>query len=129
MQIDKDSIIAYSCEQCGYNAADLAGTAKNYYSTEIKIVKVPCSGRVSLAHMLLPFELGAKGVMIAACLEDQCHFIDGNKDAKKRVELAKRALDLIGIGSNRLQIFNMSSAEGDKFVQAVRKILADAEVD
>ncbi len=129
MQVDKDSIIAYACEQCGYNAADLAGTAKNYYSTEIKIVKVPCSGRVSLAQMLAPFDLGAKGVMIAACLEDQCHFVDGNKDAKKRVELAKRALDMMGVGSHRLQFFNISSAEGDKFVQAVRKIHADTEVD
>lgn len=129
MQVDKDSIIAYSCEQCGYNAADLAGTAKNFYSTEIKIIKVPCSGRVSLAHMLLPFEMGAKGVMLAACLEDQCHFIDGNKDSKKRVELAKRTLDLMGIGGDRLQFFNVSSAEGDKFVQAVKKILNDTKED
>jgi len=129
MQVDKDSILAYSCEQCGYNAADLAGTAKSYYPTEVQIIKVPCSGRVSLAQMLVPFEMGAKGVMIAACLEDQCHFIDGNKDAKRRVELAKRALDLMGIGGHRLQFFNISSAEGEKFVEAVRKIHADTEVD
>ncbi|MBM4237212.1 MAG: hydrogenase iron-sulfur subunit, partial [Euryarchaeota archaeon] len=96
------------------------------YSAEIKIVKVPCSGRVSIAQMLVPFELGARGVMVAACLEDQCHFVDGNKDAKRRVEMARNALGLIGIGANRLQFFNISSAEGDKFVQAARKIMSDA---
>ncbi|MGB9882321.1 MAG: FAD-dependent oxidoreductase [Methanomassiliicoccales archaeon] len=127
IEYDTDSIIAYACEQCGYNAADLAGAAKYYYSTAIKIVKVPCSGRVSLAQMLLPFEYGAKGVMIAACLDGQCHFIDGNRDAAKRVEVAKRVLDLMGVGGHRLQFFNISSSEGGKFVEAAEKILKDTE--
>ena len=123
LEEDQDSIVAYCCEQCGYNAADLAGMAKRSYSTDVKIVRVPCSGRVSVAQMLLPFERGAKGVMIAACLDGQCHFQDGNSDAKRRAEAAKRALDLLGIGSDRLQFFNLSSAEGEKFVLAVRRMI------
>jgi coenzyme F420-reducing hydrogenase delta subunit/Pyruvate/2-oxoacid:ferredoxin oxidoreductase delta subunit len=126
---DKDSIIVYACEQCGYNAADLAGTAKRKYSTEVKVIKVPCSGRVSAAQMILPFEHGAKGVMVAACLEGQCHFIDGNTDSKRRAEEVRRALDIMGIGSARLQFSNISSSEGDKFVQAVEKILEAVKED
>ena len=126
---DKDSIIVYACEQCGYNAADLAGTAKRRYSTEVKVIKVPCSGRVSASQMILPFEKGAKGVMVAACLEGQCHFIDGNTDSKRRSEEVRRALDLMGIGSGRLQFSNISSSEGDKFVQAVERIIEAVKED
>ena len=126
---DRDSIIAYACEQCGYNAADLAGTAKKRYSTEVKVVKVPCSGRVSAAQMLLPLERGAKGVMVAACLDGQCHFVDGNTDARHRVEEVRRALDLMGVGSERLQFFHISSSEGDKFVQAVESIIDATQED
>lgn len=116
------SIIAYSCYQCGYNAADLAGSAHFYYSSKIKVVLVPCSGRLSLNHMLQPFEKGASGVMIAACLEGQCHYIDGNIAAKEKVALAKKVLDLMGVGAEKLQLFNMSSAEGEKFAQAARRM-------
>jgi heterodisulfide reductase subunit A-like polyferredoxin/coenzyme F420-reducing hydrogenase delta subunit len=126
---DKDSIIVYACEQCGYNAADLAGTAKRRYSTEVKVIKVPCSGRVSAAQMILPFEKGAKGVMVAACLDGQCHFIDGNTDSKRRSQEVRRALDVMGVGSARLQFSNISSSEGDKFVQAVEKILEAVRED
>lgn len=122
LQSSRNSIIAYSCNQCGYNAADLAGTAKIYYSPAIKVIRVPCSGRVSVNQMLEPFDRGAIGVMIAACLEEQCHYIDGNLDAKGRLEFAKKALDLIGIGSKRLQLFNISSAEGAKFAEATKKM-------
>jgi len=116
------SIIAFACNQCGYNAADLAGTAKYYYSPKVKVVMVPCSGRLSLNHMLYPFEKGACGVMIAACLEGQCHYIDGNIAAKEKVALAKKVLDLTGISGEKLQLFNMSSAEGEKFAQAARRM-------
>lgn len=123
LKTDKNSIIAYACNQCGYNAADLAGTAKNSYPKEIKIVRVPCSGRLSLQQLIYPFEKGAKGVFVAACLEGQCHYIDGNIDLKEKVVLVKQALDLLGIGSERLELFNMSSAEGDKFADVSRRMV------
>lgn len=123
LEIDKNSIIAYSCNQCGYNAADLAGTAKMEYPSKIKIVKIPCSARLSIAQMLYPFIKGAKGVMVAACLENQCHYIDGNIGAKERANLAKKILDLIGIGGKRLQFFNISSADSIKFAESARFIV------
>jgi heterodisulfide reductase subunit A len=120
---DPDSIIGFSCYQCGYNAADLAGTAKSFIDPKIKVVLVPCSGRVTMQHMLYPFFKGARGVFLAACLEGQCHYIDGNLQAKEKVKLAKKALDVMGVGGHKLNLFNMSSAEGPKFVAASKRMV------
>jgi heterodisulfide reductase subunit A len=119
---DPDSVIAFSCEQCGYNAADLAGISNLEYSSRVKIIKVPCTARVSFELMLYPFLRGAKGVMVAGCLEGQCHYIDGNIGAKERAMLAKKVLDLIGIGGERLQFYNMSSGDGPRFAESARAI-------
>ncbi len=112
---DPDSIIALVCTQCGYNASDIAGTARMKYPDRVKIIKLPCTARVSVNAMLYPFIKGAHGVMVVGCYEGQCHYIDGNIDAKERAKLAKQALDLMGVGGYRLEFFNMSSAEGDRF--------------
>ena len=120
---DPDAIIGYCCYQCGYNAADLAGTAKSFVDPSVKVVLVPCSGRVTMQHMLYPFFKGAKGVFLAACLEGQCHYIDGNFQAKEKVALAKKALDVMGVGGYKLNLFNMSSAEGPKFVAAAKRMV------
>jgi len=124
LEKDKDSVIAYCCNQCGYNAADLAGTAKMQYSAEVKIIRIPCSGRVTLSQMLYPFTKGAKGVMIGACLEGTCHYIDGNIKEKEKVELAKKILDLMGIGGEKLELYNISSAEGGKFVESAERMVS-----
>jgi coenzyme F420-reducing hydrogenase delta subunit/Pyruvate/2-oxoacid:ferredoxin oxidoreductase delta subunit len=102
LEDDPDSIIAILCTQCGYNAADLAGSSKSRYSSKVKIVKYPCTARVSYQHMMYPFLRGAKGVMVVGCLPDQCHYIDGNIGAKERAQQAKQALDLLGVGSDKL---------------------------
>jgi heterodisulfide reductase subunit A len=123
LEAEPNVIIAYCCAQCGYNAADVAGTARLDYPKEIRIVRIPCTGRMSLDFVLMPFNYGARGVMVVGCLEDQCHFIDGNIKAKERAEKAKKALDLLGIGGNRLEFFNMSSADGPKFVEAANRMV------
>lgn len=111
----KETIVAYLCTWCGYNAADIAGVARYEYPENIRIVRFPCTGRMSFEHMVYPFTKGAKGVMVVGCLPEQCHYIDGNIGAKERAEQAKQILDLIGIGGHRLEFFNLSSAMGDKF--------------
>jgi heterodisulfide reductase subunit A len=111
----KETVVAYVCTWCGYNAADIAGVARYDYPANIRIVRFPCTGRMSFEHMVYPFTKGAKGVMVVGCLPEQCHYIDGNIGAKDRAEQAKQILDLIGIGGHRLEFFNLSSAMGDKF--------------
>jgi heterodisulfide reductase subunit A len=123
LEAEPNVIIAYCCAQCGYNAADVAGTARYDYPEDIRIIRLPCSGRISLDSILMPFNYGARGVMVVGCLEDQCHFIDGNISAKERAKKAKRALDLLGIGGHRLEFFNMSSADGHKFVEAAKRMV------
>jgi heterodisulfide reductase subunit A len=119
---DKDSIIALVCTQCGYNASDIAGTARLQYPERVKIIKLPCTARVSVNAMLYPFLKGAKGVMVVGCYEGTCHYIDGNIGAKERANLAKQALDLMGVGGWRLEFFNMSSAEGQRFAWAASEM-------
>jgi F420-non-reducing hydrogenase iron-sulfur subunit len=92
------------------------------YPTNIKIMKVPCTGRVDIIHVLKAFENGADGVYIVGCLEGDCHFLVGNVRAKKRVEYVKKLLDESGIGGERVAMYNMSAAEGQRFAEAAREM-------
>ncbi len=92
------------------------------YPTNVKVIKVPCTGRVDVIHMLKAFENGADGVYIAGCLEGECHFLAGNLRAKKRVGYAKQLLDECGIGADRLAMYNLSSAQGQRFAEIAREM-------
>jgi coenzyme F420-reducing hydrogenase delta subunit len=92
------------------------------YPPSVKIVKVPCTGRVDAIHILEAFEGGADGVCLVGCLEGDCHYISGNIRARKRVEYAKQLLDEAGIGGARLTMYNLSSADGPRFAQVAREI-------
>ena len=116
------NIVAYCCEYCGYAAADLAGSMRISYPANVKIVKIPCTGRFDIIHALKAFESGADGVFLVGCLEGNCHFETGNLRAKKRVEHLRRLLDECGIGGDRSGMYNMSSAMGRQFAEAAREI-------
>jgi len=92
------------------------------YPTNVKIVKVPCTGRVDTLLILRAFESGADGVYLAGCLEGECHFLRGNLRAKKRVQYAKGLLDEVGLGGGRLEMYNMSSAQGQRFAEVAREM-------
>ncbi len=92
------------------------------YPASVKIVKVPCTGRVDTIHILQAFESGADGVCLVGCLEGDCHYMTGNIRARKRVEYAKVLLDEAGIGGGRLEMYNLSSADGRKFAQVAKEI-------
>jgi len=117
MEEFKPVIIAFCCIFCGYTAADLAGSMRLQYPDTIRVVRVPCTGKVDIIHILRSFEKGADGVYVVGCMEGDCRFNNGNIRAKKRVAQAKKILDTIGIGGERVQMFNLSSAEGPKFAQ------------
>lgn len=87
------------------------------YPTNIKIIRVPCTGKVDIIHILRAFEKGADGVYAVGCMEGECHYSNGNLRARKRIEQAKKILDSIGVGGERVQMKNLSSAEGPKFAQ------------
>jgi len=115
-------IVALCCYYCAYAAADLAGSSRIQYPTNIKVVLFPCTGKVDELYILRTFEAGADGVYVAGCLEGNCHFLTGNIRAKKRVHYAKNLLDEIGIGGERLEMYNLSSAEGQRFAEIAKEM-------
>ena len=115
-------IVAFTCHYCAYAAADLAGIMRLQYPTNIRIVKLPCTGTVDLLHILKAFEEGSDGVFVAGCLEGGCHFLEGNTRAKKRVQRAKRILESVGLGKDRIEMFFMSSSEGPRFAEVAREM-------
>jgi len=92
------------------------------YPANIKVVRVPCTGKVDLLHILSAFENGADGVYVAGCLEGECHFLTGNLRAKKRVMHAKQLLEEVGIRGERVEMYNLSAAEGARFAQIAREM-------
>ena len=115
-------IVAFCCQYCAYAAADLAGSMRLQYDPNVRIVLVPCTGRIDVIHILRALEDGADGVYVAGCLEGGCHFLEGNFKAKKRVQFVKRLLAGIGIEPERLEMFNLSSAEGPRFAEIAREM-------
>ena len=92
------------------------------YPTDIRIIRVPCTGKVDLVHILHAFEKGADGVCVIGCLEGDCRFKTGNLQAKKRVRQAQVILDAVGINGQKARMYNLSSAEGPKFAQFAQEI-------
>jgi coenzyme F420-reducing hydrogenase delta subunit len=115
-------IAVFSCHYCSYAAADLAGSSRIQYPPNIRVIKIPCTGRVSVNHILKALECGADGVYVAGCLEGTCHFISGNFKAKQRVQYAKNLLSEINMEPERVQMYFMSAAEGAKFANVAKEM-------
>ena len=92
------------------------------YPTNVQIVKVPCTGRVDIIHMLKAFEEGADGVFVAGCMEGDCHYLAGNIRARQRVNRVKTILDQVGIGSDRVEMFNLSAGMGGRWAEIAREM-------
>jgi F420-non-reducing hydrogenase iron-sulfur subunit len=117
-------IIVFACHYCAYAAADLAGSMRLQYPTNIRMIKLPCTGKLEVIHLLKALEAGADGVYAAGCLEGECHYLKGNLWAKKRVGYVKKLLEEIGIDPGRVEMYNMSSAMGPQFAETAREFTA-----
>ena len=115
-------IVAFCCHYCAYTAADMAGSMRLSYPANVKIVRVPCTGKVDTKHILQAFQHGADGVYVAGCLEGDCHFKNGNIKAARRVERAKKLLSEIGIEEERVEMITMSAGMGERFAQTATDI-------
>jgi coenzyme F420-reducing hydrogenase delta subunit len=93
------------------------------YPTAVKIIRVPCTGKVDLIHLMRAFELGADGVTVVGCKEGDCHYNSGNFRAKKRVEEARRILDTVGVGGERVEMVNLSSSDGPLFARKAAEMV------
>lgn len=122
MDDDQPVILAFCCHYCAYAAADLAGSMRLQYPDNVRVLRLPCTGKVEVNYLLAAFERGADGVIVAGCLEGGCHFLEGNLRARKRVERAKQLLGEIGLEPERLEMYNLSSAEGTRFAEIVTEM-------
>ncbi|MDQ7826869.1 MAG: hydrogenase iron-sulfur subunit [Candidatus Eremiobacteraeota bacterium] len=124
MENFEPQIIAFCCHYCAFAAADLAGSMRLEYPPNVKIIRLPCTGKIDVLHLLKSFEEGADGIFVAGCLEGTCHFLKGNIRAKRRVEYARELMTEAGIDAERLAMYNLSSAEGSRFAAIAREMTA-----
>lgn len=117
MENFEPEIVAFCCHYCAYTAADMAGTKRISYPPNVKIIRVPCTGKVDAIHIMKAFEKGADGVYVAGCLEGDCHFKNGNIRAAARVAGVKRCLEGIGWEPERVEMINMSAGMGERFAR------------
>jgi len=118
---DKETtIVAFCCIYCAYAAADLAGSMRFQYPSNVRIIRTPCTGRLEVEYFLRAFENGADGVLVAGCEEGSCHFKEGNLIAKRRVNYARKLLAESGLEADRLKMVNVSAAGARLFTEHVR---------
>lgn len=112
-------IVAFVCNWCAYAGADYAGVSRIQYPTNVRLVRVMCSGRVEPSFILKALEEGADGVLVGGCHEADCHYISGNLKAREQVESTKELLDLLGLGADRLRIKWVNANEGEVFASEI----------
>lgn len=117
-------IVAFCCHYCAYTAADMAGSLRLCYPPNVKIIRVPCSGKVDAVHLLQAIRGGADGVYVAGCLEGDCHFKSGNAKAARRVAYVQRLLKDIGIEPERVEMITMSAGMGERFAAVADEFTA-----
>jgi coenzyme F420-reducing hydrogenase delta subunit len=120
---DKETtIVAFCCIYCAYAAADLAGSMRLQYPSNVRIIRTPCTGRLEVEYFLKAFENGADGVLVAGCEEGSCHFKEGNLIAKRRVAYARKFLAESGLEPERLKMVNVSAAMARQLTEHIKEM-------
>ena len=121
MEKFEPTIVAFCCHYCAYTAADMAGSKRLCYPSNVKIIRVPCSGKVDAIHIMKALEKGADGVYVAGYLEGDCHFKTGNTKAARRVTFVRNLLQEMGFEPQRLSMVTMSAGMGTRFAQIAKE--------
>jgi F420-non-reducing hydrogenase iron-sulfur subunit len=116
------NIVAFLCNWCSYAGADLAGTSRIQYPPNVKIIRVMCSGRVNPLFIVNALQEGADGVLIGGCHPGDCHYIQGNFFARRRMGVLKKLLEYVGIDNRRVWMTWVSAAEGKKFADVISEV-------
>ncbi len=115
-------IIGFLCNWCSYAGADMAGMSRMRQPAGVRIIRVPCSGRVDPLLVLRAFQEGADGVLVSGCHPGDCHYGSGNYFARRRLELLKRMLPALGINPERFHYTRVSATEGARWAEVVSAI-------
>jgi F420-non-reducing hydrogenase iron-sulfur subunit len=118
-------ILGFLCRWCSYAGADLAGTSRKKYPANIRIIKIPCSGRIDPLLVIRALRNGFDGVLVSGCHPGDCHYQTGNYRARRRIAITKKFLEFMGVEPERFQASWVSASEGGKFAEVVAEITAD----
>ena len=116
-------IIAFLCNWCAYAGADLAGTSRIQYPSNIRIIRLMCSGSLDSTYVVKALMEGADGVLIGGCHPGDCHYINGNLKARRRVAILKSVLKNAGLDPERVWLRWISASEGNHFAETVREMV------
>ena len=117
-------LVAFFCNWCTYTAADLAGVSRLKHAPNVRIIRVMCSGRVDPQFVLDAFAKGADGVLIGGCHIGDCHYVEGNTKALRRVQMLRRILREMGIEDDRFRLEWISASEGEKVKLVINDMVA-----
>jgi F420-non-reducing hydrogenase iron-sulfur subunit len=119
------TIVAFLCNWCSYAGADLAGVSRMQYPPNIRVVRVPCSGRINPLFILAALQNGADGVLVSGCHPGDCHYLSGNLVARRKFNTIRDLLAYVGIEPGRVQFSWVSASEGGRFSDLVRQVSED----
>ena len=116
-------IIAFLCNWCSYAGADLAGISRIQYPPNIRVVRVPCSGRINPYFIIKSLQRGWDGVLVSGCHPGDCHYVSGNLVARRKFAILKDLMEYVGIEEGRLNFSWISAAEGERFSKVVKTVV------
>jgi F420-non-reducing hydrogenase iron-sulfur subunit len=116
-------IVAFVCNWCTYTGADLAGTSRLRYQPNVRLIRLPCTGRIDPLFIIKAFEKGADGVLVSGCHPGDCHYNLGNLHARRRFILFSELMNYMGIDSSRLRFSWVSASEGKKWVDVINEVI------
>ncbi len=125
MQAFEPTVIAFVCNWCTYTAADLAGTSRLSYPSNVRLVRVMCTGMVDPKFVIKALLEGADAVLISGCHPGDCHYINGNFKARRRIKLLKAILPQFGFDDKRVKLTWIGASDGIQFAATVRDMVAD----
>jgi len=121
------TIIAFVCNWCTYTAADLAGTSRLSYPPNVRLIRMMCTGMVDPKYVIKAFLEGADGVLISGCHPGDCHYINGNLKARRRVKLLKEILPRFGFEDRRLKLTWIGASEGTDFAKTMKELVDEVK--
>ena len=120
-------IIAFLCNWCSYAGADLAGISRLQYPPNVRIIRVPCSGRMNPLYIIRALQHGVDGVLVSGCHPGDCHYITGNYHARRKFSMINSLLQYVGIEKGRVHFSWVSASEGGKFAEVIKQVTEDVK--
>jgi F420-non-reducing hydrogenase iron-sulfur subunit len=117
------NIVAFLCNWCSYAGADLAGTSRIHYPSNVSVIRVMCTGRVNPLFVMNALQQGADGVLISGCHPGDCHYMQGNYYARRRFSLMRQFLEYMGVDSARVKMSWVSASEGAKWKEVIEEVV------